>query len=123
MRIARQDLQYAAGSSQLCAGKIWGCEAAIHAMNQIFALPSVDGVLLVDATNAFNEFNRQMTCDAADGPPPQLVPPDHLWQFLLPWMVPPDQVCMATIDGPPCCKWSPQVFTVLHGVSGIATKL
>ena len=55
MRVARQDLQYAAGSSQLCAGQIGGCEAAVHAMKQVFALPSVDGVLLVDATNAFNE--------------------------------------------------------------------
>ena len=38
MRIARQDLQCAAGSSQLCAGQIGGCEAAVHAMKRIFAL-------------------------------------------------------------------------------------
>ena len=38
MRIARQDLLYAAGSSQLCAGQIGGCEAAVHAMKQIFLL-------------------------------------------------------------------------------------
>ena len=24
--------------------------------------------------------------------PPNCVPPDHLWQIMLPWMVPPDQV-------------------------------
>ena len=46
MRIARQDLQCAAGSSQLCAGQIGGCAAAAHAMKEIFALPSVEGVLL-----------------------------------------------------------------------------
>ena len=64
MRIARQDLHYAAGSSQLCAGQIGGCEAAVHAIKQIFSSPSVDGVLLVDATNAFYELNHQVTlCD------------------------------------------------------------
>ena len=52
MRVVRQDLLHAAGSSQLCAGQIGGCEAAVHAMKQIFASPSVDGILLVDATNA-----------------------------------------------------------------------
>ena len=36
MRIARQDLLYAAGSSQLCAGQIGGCEATVHAMKRIF---------------------------------------------------------------------------------------
>ena len=60
MRVARQDLQYAAGSSQLCADQIRGCEAAVHAMKRIFAFPSVDDILLVDATNAFNEPNRQV---------------------------------------------------------------
>ena len=59
MRIARQDLLYAAGSSQLCAGQIGSCEAAVHAIKQFFS--SVDGVLRVDATNAFNELNHQVT--------------------------------------------------------------
>ena len=74
MRIARQDLQYAAGSSQLCAGQIGGCEASLHAMKQIFALPAVDGVLLVDATNAFNELNRQVTLHNVEAVCPVLVP-------------------------------------------------
>ena len=51
----------AAGSSQLCASQIGGCEAAVLAMKRIFSSPSVDGVLLVGATNAFNELNRQVT--------------------------------------------------------------
>ena len=43
MKVARQDLQHAAGSSQLCAGQIGGC---VHAMKQFFASHSVDGVML-----------------------------------------------------------------------------
>ena len=74
MRIARQDLLYAAGSSQLCAGQIRGCEAAVHAMKQIFSSPSVDGVLLVDATNAFNELNRQVTLRNVEAVCPVLAP-------------------------------------------------
>ena len=74
MRIARQDLQCAAGSSQLCAGQIGGCEAAVHAMKRIFALPSVEGVLLVDATNAFNELNRQVTLRNVEVACPVLAP-------------------------------------------------
>ena len=38
MRIARQDLHYAAGSFQLCAGQIGGCEAAVLVMKRIFPL-------------------------------------------------------------------------------------
>ena len=51
MRIARQGLHHAAGSSQFCAGQIGGCKAAVNAMKWIFASTSVDGVLLVDAIN------------------------------------------------------------------------
>ena len=45
-------------------------------------------------------------CHAAVGPPPQLVPPDHLRQIMLPWMVPPDQVWLPWMvrfaaSGPP----------------------
>ena len=61
MTIIGCDLQQAAGSSQLCAGQMGGCEAAAHAMKQIFDLPEVDGVLLVNAKNAFNELNHQVT--------------------------------------------------------------
>ena len=74
MRIARQDLLYAAGSSQLCAGQIGGCEAAVHAMKRIFSSPSVDAVLLVDASNAFNELNRQVTLRNVEAICPVLAP-------------------------------------------------
>ena len=46
----------AAGPLQVCAGQLGGCKAAIHAMRRIFENPDV---LLVDATNAFNQINRQ----------------------------------------------------------------
>jgi hypothetical protein len=40
-----------------CAGHSSGCEAAVHAMHQVFE--DADVVILVDATNAFNCLNRQ----------------------------------------------------------------
>ena len=47
---------------------------AVHAMKRIFALPSVEGVLLVDATNAFNELNRQVTLRNVEVVCPVLAP-------------------------------------------------
>ena len=49
-----------AGVLQLCAGQPAGCEAAVHAMSEMFAEEETDAVLLVDATNAFNSINRKM---------------------------------------------------------------
>ena len=43
---------------QLCTGQKAGCEAAAHAMNEIMAEEATDGILLVDASNAFNSLNR-----------------------------------------------------------------
>ena len=42
----------------MCAGHSGGAEAAIHAMNQVFAEEDTDGILLIDASNAFNLMNR-----------------------------------------------------------------
>ena len=47
------DLQVAAGSSQLCAGRESGSEAALHTMHKIFMDKEAEAVLEVDAKNAF----------------------------------------------------------------------
>ena len=59
LRIVGRDVEEAAGPLQVCAGQDGGCEAAVHAMRRIFHHPDTEGVLLVDATNAFNTINRQ----------------------------------------------------------------
>ena len=44
---------------QTCGGLSGGIEAAIHTMRRIFNDPETEGILLVDAKNAFNAMNRQ----------------------------------------------------------------
>ena len=53
------DIQEAAGPLQVCAGHLSGCEAAVHAMRQVFESSDTEAVILVDASNAFNYLNRQ----------------------------------------------------------------
>ena len=45
----------------LCAGQNAGCEVAVHTMRKIFDGSTTDAVILVDASNAFNNINRQVT--------------------------------------------------------------
>ena len=54
----KEEIKEAAGPLQVCAGHSAGSKAAIHAMNQVFNEEGADGVLLIDATNAFNQMNR-----------------------------------------------------------------
>ena len=49
------------GPVQLCAGLQAGCETGVHALRSLFACDATEGVLLVDATNAFNALNRRVT--------------------------------------------------------------
>ena len=56
--ILRDDIQAVTGSCQLCAGQIAGVEAVVHAVRSSFDLDDTEGVLLVDASNAFNSLNR-----------------------------------------------------------------
>ena len=54
------DVREVTGARQLCTGQKAGTEAAIHAVRELFARPDSEGVLLVDAANAFNNINRQV---------------------------------------------------------------
>ena len=65
----KEEIKEAAGPLQVCAGHSTGSEAAIHAMSQVFVEEGTDGILLIDASNAFNQMNRsaalhniQITC-------------------------------------------------------------
>ena len=58
MYVMKNDVIDSAGSLQLCAGQDAGCEAAIHGMVDIWNDFNTEGVLQVDASNAFNSINR-----------------------------------------------------------------
>ena len=64
-----QDIKEAAGPIQVCVGHQAGPEVAIHAMETIFQEDHTEGILLIDASNAFNSMNKavalhniQITC-------------------------------------------------------------
>ena len=52
------DVQDACGPNQLCTGAKAGIKAAIHAMWELLTAKESEGLLLVDASNAFNALNR-----------------------------------------------------------------
>ena len=56
--ILRDYIQAVTGSCQLCADQIAGVEATIHAVRSSFDLDDTEGVLFVDASNAFNSLNH-----------------------------------------------------------------
>ena len=58
-RVIKQDVMSSVGSSQVCAGHDAGCEAAIHALHNIFDQHETEAVMLIDAANAFNSANRK----------------------------------------------------------------
>ena len=58
MMYSKHDLRQAVGPLQLCGGFESGCEAAFHAMSEIFQEDDTEAMLFVDATNAFNNLNR-----------------------------------------------------------------
>jgi hypothetical protein len=59
LSVVQSDILETVGSRQLCIGQKCGCEAAIHALNEVFNEEQTEGVLLVDASNAFNNLNRK----------------------------------------------------------------
>ena len=58
LQVVGNDVREATGARQLCAGQQAGTEAAVHAIRELFSKDESEGVLLVDATNAFNNINR-----------------------------------------------------------------
>ena len=60
--VLRKDIQQAAGPLQTVTGLQGGAEAAIHSMKLIFEQESTDGVILVDASNAFNSQKIRVIC-------------------------------------------------------------
>ena len=59
--IIRPDIFHVTGSIQLCTGQIAGAEAAVHTVSLLFDDESSEATLLIDASNAFNNLNRQVT--------------------------------------------------------------
>ena len=59
MGIVKSDVLKAAGCLQLCSGHEAGAEAAVQALRAVFQDETTDGILFVDATNAFNNLNRK----------------------------------------------------------------
>ena len=57
--VLHKDIEQAVGPLQAATGLQGGAEAAIHSMKLIFEQDSTDGVILVDASNAFNSLNRK----------------------------------------------------------------
>ena len=60
MEVTGQKVQESVGSLQLCAGQPVGVESAIHTMRNFLDDDSSDGILLIDADNAFNRVNRKV---------------------------------------------------------------
>ena len=57
LTILNPDILDVVGPSQLCAGQDSGCEAAVHTIRHLYSDPNIEGLLLVDASNAFNSLN------------------------------------------------------------------
>ena len=66
------ELVAATAPLQTCAGLPGGMEASIHAMRRIFEDEETEGILLVDASNAFNAMNREAALHNAQYTCPEL---------------------------------------------------
>ena len=60
MILLKKNVLQAAGSLQICGGKVAGSEAAIQGMHDIFNDDNTEGILSIDAENAFNSINRKV---------------------------------------------------------------
>ena len=88
LSITRPDIQEMTGCFHMCGGQISGIEAAVHAVRSAFELETTEGVLLVDASNSFNNLNREV----AQHRPTMSTPSNH---------------CRQHLQGPECviCGW------------------
>ena len=59
MKVIEWDVRKVTAPLQLCVGIPSACEAAVHSMEKALMQQDVQGLLLVDASNAFNSLNRQ----------------------------------------------------------------
>ena len=48
------------GNLQLCGGHAGGCEVSRHALVDLFTQDDAEGVIQLDASNAFNSINRNI---------------------------------------------------------------
>ena len=60
MRVVKKDVMLSPGPLQACSGIPSVDEAAVHAVRESFENSEMEGVLLVDASNAFNSLNRKV---------------------------------------------------------------
>ena len=59
LKVVGPDVEEACGFVQKCSGSPAGLEAAVHAMQRMFDDKTTEGILFVDAKNAFNSLNRK----------------------------------------------------------------
>ena len=74
LHVTRDDILKAVGCQQLCAGQEAATVSAILAMRSIFEDEVAEAALMVDASNAFNSLNREVTLRNTHIPCPSLAP-------------------------------------------------
>ena len=57
-KVLKKKVMKATGTYNMCAGQAAGIEAIIHHMIDLFGGEEVEGLLMIDADNAFNRLNR-----------------------------------------------------------------
>ena len=72
VKSVNMDVVEATTPIQICSGIPSGVEAAVHAIRSMYEDPNTEGVLLVDASNAFNSMNRNAALKNLEVTCPQL---------------------------------------------------
>ena len=63
MRCMKRDLALLGNITQMCLGQKCGIEHANHALRKAYESPEVEGILLIDAQNAFNSLTRELALE------------------------------------------------------------